>query len=477
MAEEKVTKVKAPKVDASKVRVDDIKQSQYFKNEDGKKEQLAVYGLADISKTIKESIVSVKDNEVRFLVDNYYQTQKYRLSVEGQMRSIMQQFDGEGTETPLSLSWTLQNIKNQEQQLKKMLEYYSDINPVCRWAKSVVGIGPVISSSLYAYFDVRKCTSAGEFWSYAGLNDNNNPWLGKEKATTIVNGIINNRNARCKKIDNFIKKSDLDEFDKDLFKTKYTFNEYDLEIDIIEEKNNSLNALKKHLDFDEIFIEYDEDGTQIPYTHEDMVNYIVWLYSPNIITTNIVTEISKILNNRRKSSTIARYSVDTNESSKYYGLMTKEKCISYLSKPPYNTDLKVMMFKIGESFTKQCNKPNSLYGRLFKERKAYEMEKNKNLDYKDQALLKAEKIGKNTDAYSWYSKGMLPPAHINRRAQRYATKLFISHFFECMYLYYYGVEAPIPYVIDHMGHVDYIEPEIPYLDYINPGDGKRREME
>ncbi|WP_405379704.1 transposase [Phascolarctobacterium sp.] len=123
-------------------------------------------------------------------------------------------------------------------------------------------------------------------------------------------------------------------------------------------------------------------------------------------------------------------------------------------KRPWNAKLKTLCWKIGESFVKQSNRDADVYGHLYKERKAYEQEKNEAGEYKLQAEWKLEhfKIGKTTEAYKWYSQGMLPPAHINERAKRYAVKMFLSHLFEVWYTLHNQEKPPKPYAIDILGH-------------------------
>ena len=55
---------------------------------------------------------------------------------------------------------------------------------------SIKGIGPTLAAGLLAYFDVTGIEYATHFMSYAGLNDNNRPWLGREKTEKIVNEIL-----------------------------------------------------------------------------------------------------------------------------------------------------------------------------------------------------------------------------------------------------------------------------------------------
>ena len=96
---------------------------------------------------------------------------------------------------------------------------------------------------------------------------------------------------------------------------------------------------------------------------------------------------------------------------------------------------------------------------MFVERKAIENRRNDTGEYKDQAAAKLEKykIGKSTDAYKHYSGGKLPPAHIHARARRWTVKLFLSHWWEQMFVFTYDKDAPPPYPIAIMGHSDYIE--------------------
>lgn len=158
-----------------------------------------VIGLGKMSKDLKKTVVTLNYNEVKSLVDFYYQIQDFRIGTENQVRSLNQGYDNNDNPDNVSImKWNLLQLRNIEDNTKAMLEAYSDTNPVTRWLKRNKGIGPVISSCLYAYFNVDGVNSAGNFWSYAGLNDNNNPWLGKEKATNIVKDLMSIRDIRNK---------------------------------------------------------------------------------------------------------------------------------------------------------------------------------------------------------------------------------------------------------------------------------------
>lgn len=139
---------------------------------------------------------------------------------------------------------------------------------------------------------------------------------------------------------------------------------------------------------------------------------------------------------------------------------TKTNLVKLLSRVPYNQKMHSLMYKIGESFVKVQNNENDIYGKIFAQRKAIERAKNENLEYAEQAKAKLEryKIGKDTEAYKFYSQGMLPPAHIHARARRYAVKIFISHLFDVWYRLHYNQEPPKPFAIGILNHVHIIEP-------------------
>lgn len=165
------------------------------------------------------------------------------------------------------------------------------------------------------------------------------------------------------------------------------------------------------------------------------------------------------------------------------------------TKRPWNAKLKVLCWKIGESFKMFQNHDDEFYGSILKDRKTLEMERNRNGMFELQAKLKLEtvKIKKTTGAYKWYSGclsakhaeeyylidasereafanknagspgsgiHMLPPDHIASRARRYAVKMFLSHLHTVMYWDYFGSAPPAPYIFEHSdgNHRHYIHP-------------------
>ena len=109
-----------------------------------------------------------------------------------------------------------------------------------------------------------------------------------------------------------------------------------------------------------------------------------------------------------------------------------------------------------DAVTAAYNSDSNVYHRLYRERRDYELAKNLNRDYTDQATaLLADKNFTSEAALKALKDGMLTPGHIDARAKRYAVKMLLAHTFEIMYEGKYGV-VPTPYAIAHLDHVDII---------------------
>ncbi|MFN3705298.1 MAG: hypothetical protein ACK4WM_04820 [Thermoflexales bacterium] len=103
--------------------------------------------------------------EARYLVDAYYQMQENRIRSDSQVRAMAK--DGEPHAT---IQWLADMNRTLEQQIKVALDAYSGSDPVGEWARSNLGVGPVIAAGLLAHLDVTRAPVVGHFWSFAGLD-------------------------------------------------------------------------------------------------------------------------------------------------------------------------------------------------------------------------------------------------------------------------------------------------------------------
>jgi hypothetical protein len=274
--------------------------------------------------------------EARFLVDTYYQMQDARIRAAHQTRLLAQ-----SEEPNTVMSWLQGQNTVLEKQVGRALDAFSGSHPVGQWARSIVGVGPVISAGLIAYLDIHKAPSVGHFWRIAGL-DPTSKW-GKGEIR------------------------------------------------------------------------------------------------------------------------------------------------------PWNATLKTLCYLIGESFVKFQNHPDDTYGKVYATRKSIEIERNDQGLFAEQCntSLTTKNYDKSTEAWAWYSaclpggacaqinalpaekrpaafkrmKGqpgsgtpMLPPARIQLRSARYATKLFLSHLHHVWYEIEFGKPPPMPYILNQPGHVHFMGP-------------------
>ena len=529
--------------------------------------EAVLQGLATVSDKVKESVVTISQVELRYLVDSYYQSQDDRITKDGQVRAINQGYDGEDHQPPLALQWVAKNRRNEEEQIKKLLDVYTDNHPVGRWAKDTIGIGPVLAAALIAYMDIEKCKHSGQFLSYAGQNDQNVPWLGNDKAGDIVKAAKAIHEMEMKlaidALQRLSKNFDYDwkkfkEDTKDLMElfSKYKstdlaailLNDYidskgtknPLEDDNVDDiftpkQQKTVNKYLKAygdmlIEFSEVFSDeisdYDYDEARdalvekLEYSHQikdqDTIDVIENLKDEGIISKEwfMFPNHMKRLHESLKNRTVFVYSNELLSDVLNYiadpALVTdsvlvivgdatlrqpavirrnfenlknakkKDKELKYnytnlqkiLAKPPYNIDLKVICWKIGQSFMKVCNKEESVYGALYKERKDLEKARNDHNAYGDQiaTALITKNFKKGTDTYKSYMEGKLTDSHITARATRMATRVFLTHFFEAMYIHRYNAAPPQIFPIAHMGHEDYIQPEVPFEKYLEVPD-------
>ena len=419
---------------------------------------------AKISKEDKEELIRMCGHKktISFLVDQYYQSQAFRITCQNQMRSLMQGYDEAEIDHPIFIKKELTNAMIQESINKKYMDIITNNIPICQWMKSIYGIGPVFAAYLYSVFDIDRANYATEFLSYAGLNDNRNPWLGEAKAEAMVKEVIEWRDTeKINPLDERIKSTIYDTKKYTKFKSqmkklfKLTDEVYCADI-IRVAREIGIEYIEE---LEKLFSDYSVEFTEWCniQAHSDYVGELVFAKVAELTTRkpgNIKRSTINI-KNRKKGVT------------KWYPNVEYLK--SYLAKPPYNLDLKKRCFLIGESFMKQHNREGSLYGRIYMERKIEETMKNDHGDYAEEAarILESKNWSKDTDTKKALLEGKLSAGHINMRAKRYAVKLFISHVFEAMYYEKYRKEPPMPYVIAHMGHHDYIAPEVDYKKFLD----------
>lgn len=152
--------------------------------------ELELEPLVRLSKDLKQAAVELKEMEVRFLVDFYYIWQEARKRSENITRASKDESGEAYLDEPHSIiTWMAKNTHTMENLIKGALDVYSNDQEAGIWARSITGIGPVLSAGLLAHIDITKCPTVGHIWRFAGL-DPWSIWLGKEKGADLVASVV-----------------------------------------------------------------------------------------------------------------------------------------------------------------------------------------------------------------------------------------------------------------------------------------------
>lgn len=124
-------------------------------------------------------------------------------------------------------------------------------------------------------------------------------------------------------------------------------------------------------------------------------------------------------------------------------------------KRPWNARLKRLCWILGESFKKTSGHPDSVYGPLYRERKALEVQRNEAGLFAATAeqTLRDRKI-EDAETLKAYRAGKLPAGRLDLRATRWAVKHFLTDYWRVCYMVKFGKTPPNPWVIEHGGHTD-----------------------
>lgn len=427
---------------------------------------------------IKQSAINMASQSkesLKCLVSFYYQYQGQRIANDDRIRKISKGMNKNGNEdSMLALKYLADSNREMEKQLKAMLGAYSVTTKVGKWLNDIVGIGPCISAGLLAYFNIsenmRSCQS---FYNYAGLNDNNIPWLSKDdvkkvmnKADEIISARVEERKAAYKTFQNpkwksYMKKLATTNMDQAYASLIHGYSEDTIKDSIIGIIGDSDMARE----FVDALV---RDCEKYQYGPRTWYNTIVYEFNAKEPSPEYMVTIAILTNRTYKN--IFNGAVDRTKNGN--GRRTYDRLARFLNMPPYLKELKVLCFKIEDSFAKQISR-GSLYGKLYKQRKEYELKKNDNGDYADIALRLAERTSKKDLKKFYLEEKKLTNKHIDRRARRWACKIFISHLFDAMYIDAYGRTPDLPTVFNSGNHLDFIAPEVPYSKYWGEYEDKR----
>lgn len=121
--------------------------------------------IQKLSRDLRNAAKTLGVREARYFVDTYYQLQDNRIAAANQQRALNQ-----GAEPSDHIVWLNVQMETLEAQIRGMLDKWSGAQPMGMWARSIVGIGPVISAGLLANIDITRAPTVGHIWRFAGLD-------------------------------------------------------------------------------------------------------------------------------------------------------------------------------------------------------------------------------------------------------------------------------------------------------------------
>jgi hypothetical protein len=255
-----------------------------------------------LTRDLRKAAATLGREEARFLVDAYYAMQEQRKSLNNQLLALTKSAEPHDT-----IGFFADQFDLLEGEIQKALDVYSNADPLGIWARSNIGVGPVLSAGLLAHIDISRAPTAGAIWRFAGL-DPTSTW---------------------------------------------------------------------------------EKG----------------------------------------------------------------------QKRPYNADLKVLCWKLGDSFKKFYNHPDCFYGKFYVQRKQFE--ETRDVSGGNAATAKRtleERTFRDKDVKKVYMSGHLPAGRLDLRAMRWCVKLFLAHYQEVGWTIATGKPPVDPYPITHLGHAHRIMP-------------------
>lgn len=121
--------------------------------------------LKKMAQDIARSSQDIGPKQARFLCDQYYSIQEWRLAMTNRSKALAK------SEQPKEVvQYASEQLELLEKQLARALGYYVESEKFGIWLTSIVGIGPVIASGLMSNVDWPNTNVATKLWSYSGLN-------------------------------------------------------------------------------------------------------------------------------------------------------------------------------------------------------------------------------------------------------------------------------------------------------------------
>lgn len=375
--------------------------------------------LAPIDKLMREvraAAGSIERPEARNLVDMYYRFQHHRIDLNAQVRALI-----EAERPGLVAQHFAHQMTSLERQMTSVLDAFSMSTEVGRWSRSVTGVGPVIAAGLMAYIDIERAPTAGAIWRYAGL-DPTLKWHGRVAGRELVDSAFDVEFTDAGAMYWLAKATD--------------------------RRTTSLYSAAMNIEAPSVQQACRAVSEEAGVTYS--VAEALFVQRPIHVDNAIDYACEQLSLDPRSVYEVL-----------YRGVKVDRQAVrSYLAKRPWNGNLKVLCWKLGDSFVKQSGRERAFYGRLYRERKDREIRFNEEGKFKAQAeeTLSTKRI-QDPLTRAIYEAGLLPPGRLDLRARRWTVKIFLAHWHDVAYRDHFQKPPPKPWVFEWGGaeHTHMIE--------------------
>ena len=397
-------------------------------------------GVKTMMKQIVVDPFNITLSDLRVYCDALMNAKRERIRASNAISAVLNRQDSEIKSADLYnvLCISLHTKEWVEAGYEKLVKSAAQYFPVCNYLIQIDGVAEASASNLYARVQLAEgAYSVSSIWSYCGMNDNLTPYLGRQAAREVIN--------QAKKV---VSEDYHKTFDH-ILRGKMCFvklgkahenvkfgSEFDKYSGMTESEREEIKAIFAKLS---------------PTKINQLIDACVCLYDKKHPSNKEISQIG--MYSGRHQNKVKSFKTDA-------GDLTYESIIKGLSKPPYNTKAKTITYQIIDNIIR---KGTSKYATLYRKRKAYEVANNEAGYYVNEARNQLRKKNYESEtAKTCLTQGKLTPAHIDRRARRYVAKIFLSHYFELLWIEKYGKLPKLAPVFSDGNHYHYIMPEYEY---------------
>lgn len=137
-------------------------------------------GMDKLTKDLQATAGTMGRTEAGYLVSMYYTIQTDRQRMSSQLMELQKR-----GEPHKLVQFSRDQFLAQEEAIKLALDVWTRNTIMGQWARQIIGIGPVLAAGLDAWVNLENCRTAGDLWSFAGLNPMSK-WLGAAKSKKVV---------------------------------------------------------------------------------------------------------------------------------------------------------------------------------------------------------------------------------------------------------------------------------------------------